>query len=36
MRGDKEKILSSGFSEYLPKPIDLKQLEKFLKEYVKE
>jgi len=35
IKGDKEKYLDSGMDDYLPKPIDFKELQKTLAKYLK-
>jgi CheY-like chemotaxis protein len=34
MKGDRERLLASGFDGYVPKPIDIKELPKMVAEYI--
>ncbi len=36
MKGDKEEILTAGFDDYLPKPINTRQLPKLVKKTLNE
>jgi two-component system cell cycle response regulator DivK len=35
MKGDRERFLASGFSDYVPKPVDVKEFMKLLDKYKK-
>jgi len=35
MKGDKERILSAGFNEYISKPIKVKEFREMVKSYLK-
>jgi len=34
MKGDRERILNSGFDGYISKPVDTKQLQEMIKEFI--
>lgn len=36
MAGDKEKIISAGFNDYISKPINTKKLPEIVKRYIGE
>ncbi|MEA2100302.1 MAG: response regulator [Campylobacterota bacterium] len=35
VKGDKERMLMHGFTDYISKPIDMKALEQMIKKYIK-
>lgn len=36
MKGDKERFLNAGFDSYISKPINIKEVAKFIEQYIKK